>query len=192
MNKRQFVGNMLIRVRPDAGDVPKVVAYAETVYAAWMGCPGYGRKPGEPKPRESINYYARLNEPQKAGFDRFWKDYGYKEDKQDAAHAWMALWAEIEPILEHVLAAARHAAKIWRETPPTGLTRLYAVRWLTKRRWDDYQPPSEAKGQVSEAVQRSRLVNELNSLRQLHARGPSETLARKIRELEERLRIVGG
>lgn len=191
MSKARFVQAVFVANRPPREKFAAALSYAEDAWD-FLTRHGYGgAKADEPKPRATVDYYARLTPARRAGFDAFWDAYGHKVGKTEAALTWAKLGGVAEAEAEWIVAAARAEARRWREATPQGQTRIYAQGWLSALRWRDHPRPGEAAPGVSgpgRNVQRSLLINELAALRRLHAAGPDDSMARKITELEERLR----
>lgn len=78
-------------------------------------------------------------------FDRFWKAYPRKEDKQGAIAEWDKLKPDMELIREILTALeCQKATEDWQRR--IGIP--YAVRWLRRRRWEDevYVPAKAPAG----------------------------------------------
>ena len=94
------------------------------------------KKPIPPKAPQG----GRLREVKKAPdhepemFDRFWKAYPRKEDKQGAIAEWDKLKPDVELIREMLAALeCQKASEAWQRN--IGIP--YAVRWLRRCRWED-------------------------------------------------------
>jgi hypothetical protein len=105
------------------------------------------RAKGEKKPRQSVDYLARLLEPQQNAFLAFWKAYNAvpKPHKSGGRNEAAMRWGEILPdtvLARRIIDAAKDDARRWSENPSQG-TRKFAQGWLTERRWEDYDPAQE-------------------------------------------------
>lgn len=191
MSKAQFIRAWVIRLAPALDRVEAAIEHGERIWEVLTRL-GYGAPLAEPKRRARVDWYGRLSEAQRAAFDRFWRLYDHKKGKSEAA----MVWGQIDPPedeLEWIYASAAREAKLWRENPPQGQTRIYAQGWLSGFRWRDHPRPDPLeRGQEHgaaepDAVRKSRLLNTLKQYKDLYSRAPNETLARQISELEAQI-----
>ena len=141
MDKRTFIQHAVLAWVPRIA-APDVTARTKRAIAraeqSWMAlsAAGYGAKQPH-QPRESENWYARLDERQQRGFDRFWNAFAHKHGRHGAAMRWSQLNPDDE-LTAWILHAAAQEAK---QPIPHGQTRKMAQGWLNDRRWEDYPPP---------------------------------------------------
>jgi hypothetical protein len=96
------------------------------------------------QPRDRKPWYDQLSPGDRAFFDRFWRAYGLKVGKQDAAGAWLAI-SPTSTQAEQIIAAAAQDARGAVDGGAKrrdGTARKYAQGWLTSRRWEDAPAPT--------------------------------------------------
>jgi hypothetical protein len=190
VDKRQFIQLAFLYTRPKREQFEMALAWARDAWA-YLDAQGLGGpKKDEPKPHGRVDWYARLDDAQRAGFDRFWKDYDHKHGKADAA----MVWAQINPdaeTLEWICLAARTEAANWRNDPPHGQSRIYPQGWLSAYRWQDHPRPGAPKGVngPSKDTQRANQINELRGLETLYAASKHPALKVQIDALKEKLNV---
>lgn len=186
--KRSFIQAIVVRALPPVDKLDSAIQHAERL---WEGLThrGYGAKTADSKPRDRADWYGRLGADQREGFDRFWKAYDHKHGKNEAAMVWGQIAPE--PVeIPWIIASARIESQNWRNSPPQGQARIYAQGWLTGYRWRDHPQPGagdDAHKGPSRSVNRSMIISSINALKQLYAQSQNETIAKQIKELEEKL-----
>lgn len=72
-----------------------------------------------------------------AWFEEFWKAFGYKADKANAADSWLKISGLNEDLFEAIKVGAVKTAKERPDIIAKGGTPKMAQGWLTARRWED-------------------------------------------------------
>lgn len=196
--RRHFIRAAFLAAKPKREQFSDALGWARD---AWDFLTENGE--GAPKAHEpraaGTDWYAKLDlkSGQRDQFDAFWKAYGLKKGKNEAAMRWHQLGPLSGDVYQRILAAAQAEARQWRDNPPPGQTRIYAQGWLQARRWEDHDALTPALSQGERGpeggrgpdtlVKRAHQFNELAALKQLHAARPDDTLARQIAALEEKL-----
>ena len=135
-DQRQFVRAYVIRCCPRGDSAMEACVEAAEWAWAYLCSRGYGCKQNG-EPRRSEDCYAALSPDQRRDFDRFWKAYGWKHGKQQAAKTWGQLDPDPETVA-HILYAARKASEA--RDPRNGAPK-WAQGWLSERRWTDWDMP---------------------------------------------------
>jgi len=183
--KRRFIQAVFARTVPAEHKFMDGLAYAERLWA-FLTQHGYGDpvKDGEKKPRVSHDYYAELDERQKRFFNAFWEAFNFKQARNEAAQAWLALGALTNDDYQKIIAAAEREAKRQR---PEGQARMFAQGWLNRKRFDDYLPtPKHANNVVDLSL--THLSNQLNGVKRLYETSQDPALLPQIDKLEHALR----
>ncbi|BBL70350.1 hypothetical protein [Methylogaea oryzae] len=191
--KRSFIQAKFepLRIKPEQW--PEAL---ERLEQGWdfLSAAGYGAaKPHEPR-ETGVDWYGRLSGAERAAFDRFWKAYGYKKGKNNAAMVWHRLGEIDAATAEIIIQAATAEKRQWgKEETRDGIARKWPQGWLSERRWEDHEPSADtAKTAPGAAVKRANLVNEINGLKTLIASakpGPGrEAMEAKLAALEAQLR----
>ncbi len=88
---------------------------------------------------EEVNYIS--------SFQKFWKSYPRKKDKQTAEKAWMKLSPDAA-LVEKIIAYIEEAKKSPDWTNSNGQYIPYPAKFINNRRWEDQPgPPGEEKGE---------------------------------------------
>lgn len=146
---------------PKLGDEAAVRACVERAQMAWgvICSMGIGSKQ-KGEPRRAEDYYAALSPDQRRDFDQFWKAFGWKNGKQDAAR----IWKQINPdhkTVEHILYAARKTAET-RDTKNS--TPKWAQGWLSERRWTDWDQPKPKDTAQPKDLGKKRHIQEMAAM----------------------------
>lgn len=185
--KRSFVQSVVARICPKPDDRDRALRFAEELWN-WLGSKGYGA-PEQRGPRESVDWYGRLTGVNKGWFDRFWRAYGHKQDRNGAAMRWHQLGDLTTEQAERIIDAAASANRHWRDTAPPGQIRKLAQGWLFERRWDDHTEP-EAPARATKSAGDEELLglkHKLAALKRLQTLNPNDETQQQIEELVKRI-----
>jgi hypothetical protein len=186
MSKARFLQAFTVRWCPSPDKAEAVISAGEQIWEI-LTHRGYGTPLVEPKPRERADWYGRLSEAQQAAFGKFWLAYDHKKGRNEAAMVWPQV---PESEWDWVFASAAIEARLWREKPPQGVTRIYAQGWLSAFRWRDHpwSEPAAVGGKASRGESRelSKAKAALASYQNMQRLRPSLETAAEI----ERLRCV--
>lgn len=181
MSKKRFIQSVVARSLPTTDKLQDAIAYAEHL---WDGLTraGYGDDKAA-APRQSKDWYRDLSERQRRWFDKFWKAFNYKHDRNGAAMRWRQLGELEDAAYEHIIAAAGKEAD---QQLPAGQSRKMAQGWLFERRFDDYAPDATAaKRQKNDGLR--ALQAELKHLEKLYAGGRNPALEPQIAKLQQQI-----
>lgn len=177
MNKKQFIQMAAIQMLPDLNSrtlTPEgAVKRAERLWEC-LSDAGYGEA-RESAPSPSAGWYASLEAQDKALFDRFWKAYDLKKDREGAVRAWMAV-ADRDKLAEVIIAAASIDNAYHRQHKDQA--RKYAQGWLSGRRWEDYdaKPAQVSANGRNLRAELSMLDSDLKALGAMGANDPASPL----------------
>lgn len=186
--KRSFIQACIIRALPALDRVDAGIAHAEALWER-LTAKGHGA-PQQTGPREAVDWYGKLVEPSKSWFDQFWTAYGLKKDRNGAAMRWYQLGDLTENEARRIIDAATQDNRQWRETAQPGQVRKMAQGWLHEKRWMDYAPSSESRGNAeirAGDTQLRELKQQLATLRRLNDAAPNPELLRQIDELTQKI-----
>ncbi len=184
MSKKRFVQAVMARSLPTPDKWESALAYAHGLWD-WLTVQGYGDdKPAEP--RGVQDWYAKLDDRQKAGFNRFWNAFDLKKSRERAAMRWGQLSDSSDDNYRQIIEAAKNEAR--RELPP-GQARKHADGWLFEKRYEDNQTPVPCK-QVLQHNVIAKLSADLNSLKRLYELGKDEALLAQISKLEDAIKYA--
>jgi hypothetical protein len=185
MTKRQFVQGMITRLAPKLHEFDRALAYAEGLWDR-LQATGYGG-PEPTGPRESVDWYAKLQGPSREQFDAFWEAYGWKRDRNGAAMRWHQLGDLTEAQAATIVKAAAADRKQWTETAQSGQVRKMAQGWLHEQRWKDFEVTATAMRVSHGDAELLGLKHQLAGLRRLHESAPTDELKRQIDALVTRI-----
>lgn len=185
MTKRQFIQDMLIRLAPKLEELERAVTYAEDVWDRLQAA-GYG-SPEPTGPRESVDWYAKLQGAARAQFEAFWEAYGLKKDRNGAAMRWYQLGDMTAAQAERIIQAAKADRKQWTETAQSGQVRKMAQGWLHEQRWKDFEATTTAMRVSHGDAELLGLKHQLAGLRRLYESAPNDALKRQIDALVTRI-----
>jgi hypothetical protein len=185
MNKRQFVQGMITRLAPKLHEFDRALAYTEGLWDR-LQAKGYG-SPEPTGPRESVDWYAKLQGAAREQFDAFWEAYGLKKDRNGAAMRWYQLGDMTAAQAATIVNAAAADRKQWAETAQPGQVRKMAQGWLHEQRWHDYAAPVAAARRADGDAELRGLKHQLAGLRRLYESAPSDTLKGQIDALVHRI-----
>uniref|UniRef100_UPI001C3F1C50 hypothetical protein n=1 Tax=Methylogaea oryzae TaxID=1295382 RepID=UPI001C3F1C50 len=123
--KRSFIQAKFepLRIKPEQW--PEAL---ERLEQGWdfLSAAGYGAaKPHEPR-ETGVDWYGRLSGAERAAFDRFWKAYGYKKGKNNAAMVWHRLGEIDAATAEIIIQAATAEKRQWgKEETRDGIARKW-------------------------------------------------------------------
>lgn len=185
MRKTDFIQHVIIRSLPKLNKVAAGIAYAEQLWHE-MSLLGYGAAK-QAQPRDNVNYYQALKPFQKIGFDKFWKAFNYKHDRNGAAMRWSQLGElEKEEYVIIIAAANKEATR----TLPFGQTRKMAQGWLADMRYQDYQTTS-ADNPNNQLQQRyNALTSDLEGIKRLYTYQQTSELSEQIIKIEQQLEDI--
>lgn len=170
---RQAAGLMLAvqLIRGDRGDVPRAIAWA-TALADQLTAAGYGWTV-ERAARQSVDWLARLSEPQRAAFEQFWSAWRPRVGATGGKQAAARRWAEIDPSEADAALICAAAAADAARPREAGEKRKWAEGWLHERRWADHAEPAAAAPSAAErrAKALAEARGELTSLERLSQGG---------------------
>jgi len=182
MSKKRFIQAVIIRSLPELPKLPAAIKYAEDLWDA-LTRHGYGQ-PTEGKPQTGKDWYRELSERQRKWFAAFWNAFGHKQGRNEAAMRWYQLGELTDEQYRQIVEAARKEAS--KQLAP-GQVRKMAQGWLFEKRYLDYAPDERVKqGEKNHVL--TRLMGELNGIRQLHAASGDEALLTQINKLENEIR----
>jgi len=87
-------------------------------------------------------------------FNRFWKSFGYKKGKADAADSWYDIPQLTDGLVNEICEAAKVEANIRGKLISEGRTPIFPQGWLTARRWEDESEFIKNKDSGREKAQR--------------------------------------
>lgn len=182
MSKKRFVQHIIIRSLPKTDELNTAIHYAERLWDG-LSQAGYGHTQ-ESGPRESVNWYQRLNNTQRQGFDRFWDAYNYKKDRNGAAMRWYQLGELSKDQAQFIILAAEKDAQ--KQLPP-GQARKMAQGWLHEQRYNDYLPnPKNLKQRKAQELM--ALNTQLTGLKRLYEACNDKALIVQIEQLEQKIK----
>ena len=196
MNRKSFVQQCMIQSFPElmaAGqEAPQMIErHIKGAERLWqrLSEAGYGsREEKELSPKES--WYGSMPDDLRQQFDRFWRTYGVKRDREGAAKAWRQIPDMSDTLAETVIRAAEMAKADAEANQETN--RKYPQGWLSGRRWEDYDttqartaPQNQARRELQDARAELNQLTELNRNGELD--GQIEQLRERIRGLESGL-----
>ncbi|MEG7525083.1 MAG: hypothetical protein M3H12_18655 [Chromatiales bacterium] len=182
MHKRKHIQQAATYFLPHVGwDLNKAIDYAERLWQR-LTERSYGA-PEANGPRQSENWYGKLQGATKKQFDAFWNAFNFKQGRDGAAMRWYQLGDLTEQQAKQIIDAARAEAQ--RPLAP-GVSRKMAQGWILERRWDDHkatdnQPPDMRKAEIR--VKRSDLA----ALKRHQEKCPTDAQAKKIEQLESQI-----
>lgn len=183
MNKKQFIQAVVVRSLPEIDKLPAALDYAEKLWNE-MSRAGYGAEKMA-KPRESTDYYAKLNDRQRPYFDQFWEAFCLKKGRNEAAMRWTQLGELDDLAYRKIIAAAEREAK--REVP-FGQVRKMAEGWLFERRYEDGgHTRSHVKNQVLGVL--AGLNNELAAIQSLYDASKNPDLLPQIQRVKDKIKL---
>lgn len=93
-------------------------------------------------------------------FELFWKAFGYKSGRAEAADAWLDIPELTQAIVDKIVIAAKNEAANRSGILAQGKTPKMAQGWLSGRRWEDEISPPDPPGPLSsedaERIKRTR------------------------------------
>ena len=182
MHKREFIQHAAIQfLHPLEWDLDKAISYGEKLWHR-LTERGHGA-PVATGPRQSENWYARLQGESRQQFDAFWNTFRHKQGRDRAAMRWYQMGDLTREQATTIIAAARAEAA---KPLPDGQVRKMAEGWLAERRWEDHQP-TQAKPKAAKQSQRSVDQANLAHLEKLYKAAPNDALAKQIARLKEKL-----
>ncbi|MEW4983092.1 MAG: hypothetical protein AB1Y26_07655 [Cycloclasticus sp.] len=185
MSKKRFIQSASAILLFQTGEKPcvdKAVRYAEKLWEK-LTEKGYGASTKEHRPRSSRDYYKLLSEHQRKAFNLFWNAFGHKHGRDGAAMRFGQLGELTSAEYKIIIEAAKKESL---RQLPYGQSRIMAQGWLEEKRYNDYTPAQKSK--ASSQVGKSNLRNEMASLNQLQSAAPSPTMAKRIKEIERKLK----
>lgn len=185
MSKKRFIQNAVPVLLFQTGEKPsvdKAVSYAERLWDK-LTERGYGASTTEHKPRNSKDHYKLLSAHQRQYFNLFWNAFKHKHGRDGAAMRWLQLGELSTEGYQLIIDAA---AKESQRQLPYGQVRIMAQGWLEEKRYNDYAPTKKTGPSKNAAI--NNLRNELASLKQLHNASPSESMAKRIKDIQEQLK----
>lgn len=179
MSKRRFIRDAIIRLMPNDEKFDQALEHAETLWGKLENA-GYGEtKPSEP--RESVDWYAKLNARQRKWFGAFWVAFSHKYGRNGAAMRWYQLGELTDEEYQQIVDAAGKEAK---KPLPPGQSRKMAQGWLQERRYFDYLPDKSARQSDKNHILR-RLQSQLTGARKLYESSGDPALAAGIERIEK-------
>jgi hypothetical protein len=182
--KRRFIQAFVIRHCREAGHADGIITVGEQIWEI-LTRRGYGA-PDPTGPREGKDWYGLLSERQRLAFDAFWRAFGLKKGRNNAAMRWHQLGELTEAEYGRLIAAA--SAEAARELPQ-GQARKWAEGWLQERRWEDHAIAGVAKTAVErvESAQLGRLRESLRSFQHMQGLRPTSERERQIADIKARI-----
>jgi hypothetical protein len=181
MTKRDFIQRLFIAAKPPREKFAAALVYAEAVWE-FLSRNGYGA-PEPTGPRESVDWYGKLDERQRYWFDQFWEAFGYKKDRNGAAMRWHQLGELDQDQYRHIVEAAK--AEAAQQLAP-GQVRKMAQGWLNEKRWTDYAPTK-----TQEKRQQTGLLSgfkaTLRHLERLNEAAPNPRIQKQIDDLKAKI-----
>jgi len=189
MRKVDFIQHVIIRSLPPLDKVAAGVAYAESLWnsisSLGYGAPNQGN-PSQPRDITNQNYYKNLSQHQKEWFDKFWKAFNYKHDRNGAAMRFSQLGELTEQEYKTIVDAAKKEAH---RTLPHGQSRKMAQGWLAEMRYQDHQLNNSKVSSNNQLQQRFSVLNgELQSVQRLYSYKKTPELAEQISKIEQKLK----
>ncbi|MEJ1384857.1 MAG: hypothetical protein RPV21_10860 [Candidatus Sedimenticola sp. (ex Thyasira tokunagai)] len=182
MHKREFIQRAAIQfLHQVEWDLDRAISYGEQL---WKRLTERGHGAPEAKgPRQTENWYAKLQGESKRQFDAFWHAFRHKQGRDRTAMRWYNMGdLSREQATTIIDAAKAEAAK----SLPDGQVRKMAEGWLTERRWEDHQT-TEAKPKAEKKSQRGNDKANLTHLQKLYDAAPNDALAKQIDRLKKKL-----
>ena len=187
MNRKSFIQQCMAASFPDLMDgslsYEKALKGSERLWERMTG-DGLGADQKTPL-RERESDYDTMPDGLREGFDKFWRAYGLKKDKEGAARAWRQIKGMDDSLMTKIIEAAGRAH---REAQQHDGPRKYPQGWLTDRRWMDYESATEA---TVEQDSRKMELNTLTAeLRALQAFPPSESIDEQIAKVRDKMDAI--
>lgn len=142
-DKEKFIRNTAALFVACHWEKPKAERAVRLAIALWgiLSDCGYGDK-AQAKPRESKSYYKEMSQYQKEGFDKFWKNFNYKNGRERAAMRWIELGEPPQEVYAHIIYAGSKEAEARPIKVAQGITPVMAEKWLFEMRYNDIDPAS--------------------------------------------------